>query len=604
MSIFKSLSRWNRMRLERRRLKNRWLTPSPYEIWLCQFDNFTAEQSADLSRRLMDCGPKISVLIPTYNPDLHHLSEAIESVLVQWHTNLELCIADDASTNPAVRALILSFAAKDKRIKHVFRPRNGHISAASNSAFELATGEFVALLDQDDLLAPHALSAVACAIERTPDVSLVYTDEDKINDFGRRFDPHFKPDWNALLLRSQNYICHLAVLRRELVTNVGGFRTGYEGAQDHDLLLRCIESLGPAQIHHVPLVLYHWRAHERSTAQNLSSKPYAQVNGRKVVQEHLDRIGVAAEVTAEAGHYRCHYAIPVAPPLVSIVMVIEEQQTFQMRFVQSLLLKTTYPNFELVIVDSRSNELQPLRGLTSLSTHPKVKLVRRTHSDNIATAYNEAIKAHAEGEFVCLVRQGIKVQADTWLTEMVSVGIQTGVGVVGARLHDAGGLLLHAGIILGLRGVAASPFKGQAKSDLHYMARPQLVQELSAVTGACMLTPRKLFLEMEGLDSLHLKATFHDVDYCLRVQATGHRVVYTPYAELVHHEFTTSQTQCSRENPNLVGADVQYMRSTWGNRLNMDPAYNPNLTLEDETFGLARLPRMTAIDWLTRQVGE
>ena len=598
MSLIEIVSRWNRRRLERRKLARLKKQPPPYTRWVAEFGGLSIEQSNALRQQGKGRGPLISVVIPTYNPDLEHLRAAIDSALNQIHMQVEVCIADDASTRPAVRALIEDFAKRDSRVKYVFRERNGHISAASNSALELATGEFVALLDQDDLLTDFALAAVARAIEQHPEAGLIYSDEDKINDSGYRFDPHFKPQWNAILLRSQNYICHLTVIRRSLIEAVGGFRQGFEGSQDHDLVLRCTEKLRDDQIVHIPLVLYHWRVHEGSTAQSLDSKPYAQINGCKAIQEHLDRLGVAAVAEMEGPFYRVRYKLPDALPKVSIVLLTRDRPELLRTCVTSVLDKTRYDNLEVIIVDNGTVDPEALALLEGFALDPRVTLLRDPSPFNFSALNNRAVQ-HATGDYLCLMNNDIEVLQPDWLSEMVSTGCQPGVGAVGARLYYPDGKIQHAGVVVGIGGVAGHPFKSQARDDSHYKARAQLMQEMTAVTGACLLTPRSLYEQLGGLNEVHLAVAFNDIDFCLRVCEAGYRIIYNPYAELVHHESVSRGREDTPEKKERFRTEVLYMLERWEAWLPCDRAYNPNLTLIEENFSIAAQPRVHAYTWLT-----
>lgn len=597
MSIIQIISRWNRKRLERRkqaRLKKQ--TP-PYARWIQDHGSLTNGSAASLREQWQDRGPLISVIIPTYNPDIAHLNAAVQSVLKQIYPRFEVCIADDASTNPAVRQAIQALARQDPRIKFLFREKNGHISAASNSALELATGEFVALLDQDDLLAEFALAAVAKTIEDHPEAGLIYSDEDKINDSGRRFDPHFKPEWNATLLRSQNYICHLTVVRRSLLQSVGGFREGFEGSQDHDLVLRCTEQLRDDQIIHIPLVLYHWRMHEGSTAQNLGSKPYAQLNGCKAIQEHLDRMGVNATVQLDGSFYRVRYILPETLPRVSVIVLTRDRPELLKKCVRSILDTTQYDNLEVIIVDNGTVDTEALSLLDGFAKDPRVVLLRDSSPFNFSALNNRAAQL-ATGEYLCLMNNDIEVLHADWLQEMVSVVLQPRVGAVGARLYYPDGKIQHAGVILGIGGVAGHPFKNQTRDNHHYMARPKLMQELTAVTAACLLTPRRVYDALGGLDETNLAVAFNDVDFCLRICESGLRIVYNPYAELIHHESVSRGREDTPEKKERFRSEVMYMLRRWEKWLPCDRAYNPNLTLAAENFAISDSPRIQSAEEL------
>jgi len=597
MSLMQKLSRWNRQRLERRKFARQNKEVPDYAQWVAQHATLSTQALSQLAGDVGALGPRISVLMPTFNPDLAHLRAAVASVLSQTHQDLELCIADDASTCAEVRPCIQELAAQDPRIKFIFREANGHISAASNSALSLCTGEFVALLDQDDLLAPHALSVVAATLRRQPGLSLAYSDEDKIDENGTRFKPHFKPDWNVTLLRSQNYVCHLVVLRRSLIESIGGFRLGYEGAQDHDLLLRCAEHLRSDEVVHIPLILYHWRVHAGSTASTLGSKPYALVNGCKAVQDHLDRVGLKGTVSHEGLFYRVQHACPEVLPKVSIILLTRDRPELLASCVQSVLDKTSYPNLEILIVDNGTKDPQALEHLSRFAQDPRVQLIRDASPFNYSALNNRAAR-QATGTLLCLMNNDIEVLDPDWLQEMVGVASVDGVGVVGSRLYYPDGGIQHAGVILRLNGVAAHPFRRQARDDGHYMARPMLMQELSAVTAACLVTHRAVYDAVGGLDEEHLAVAFNDVDYCLKVREAGWKVIYDPHAEFIHHESVSRGRDNTPEKRERFQREVAYMKDRWHAALAADPAYNPNLTDRHENFSLSPQPRTDIRRWL------
>lgn len=594
MSILQSLSRWNRLRLERRKQAKLDRRTPPYALWIQRFDTLSPQVADAVRQKWHDRGPLISVIVPTYNPDLAHLRAALESVQRQLYAHWELCIADDASTAPGVRELIQSFAEQDSRIKCVFRERNGHISAASNSALALANGEFIALLDQDDLLAEHALAAMAQAIHTHPDAGLIYSDDDKINDQGRRFSPHFKPDWNAFLLRSQNYICHLVAIRRSLVSEVGGFRIGLEGSQDHDLLLRCTERLQADQVVHVPHILYHRRAHAGEPVYGPACTPQALATGCQAIQDHLDRRGVPGIAEPDGTHYRVRYMPTSTLPRVSILLLTRDRPELLSSCVRSILEKTVYDDLEIIILDNGTAQPEALSLLEQFSQDPRVKLLRDASPFNFSALNNRAAKS-ATGDYLCLVNNDIEVLDGNWLHEMVSIALQPGVGAVGARLYYPNGTLQHAGVILGVGGIAGHVLRLQSKEDDHYMSRSKVTQELSAVTAACIMTPRAVYQSLRGLDAEHLTVAYNDIDYCLRVCEAGLKVVYNPYIELVHHESVSRGKEDTPEKKARLQHEKRYMQTRWSARLAADPAYNPNLSIAADNFALAEVPRMPLI---------
>lgn len=603
-AIVSWLSEWNRRRLERRKFarRNR-LTPS-YQAWV-EANATPSPADLDAWRRLGSQGdqPLVSVLLPVYNAKPQHLKAAIASVQAQTHERWELCIADDASTQPEVRDIIRTAASSDPRIKFCFRPTNGHISEASNSALALATGDFVALLDQDDLLAPHAFSVMVNEARQNPNASILYSDEDKIDDAGWRSSPHFKPDWNHTLLLSQNYVCHLLMMRRTLVQLVGGFRKGYDGAQDHDLLLRCVEHTDARDIHHVPQVLYHWRVHANSTAKSLDSKPYAQINGCKAVQDHLDRSGVNAKVIRDGLFYRVNYTAPTVWPKVSVVIPTRDRPGLLKQCVSSVLTQTNYENVEFLIVDNGTVDPEAITYLAELARDPRVRIIRDDRPFNYSALNNTAV-AESMGTVVCLMNNDIEVMDANWLQTMVISLLQPNVGVVGCKLYYPDGTLQHAGVIVGLGGDAGHIFRGQHRDDPHYMHRPMLRHELSAVTAACLVTRKDVYERLGGLDE-GFAVAFNDIDYCLRARKDGCKVIYDPYVELIHHESASRGRDQKPEQKARLRAERALFESRHSDYITHDPAYNPNLTLQGESASLATQPRhpksaSSAIGWVSK----
>lgn len=591
MSLIEIISAWNRRRLERRKFARRNRTAPDYQSWAARFSTPSLEE---LEEHRLRAGPSpspmISVLIPTYNPRPEHLEAAINSVLEQTYPWLEVCIADDASSDLTTRAIIEQFAARDSRVKHVFRERNGHISAATNSALTLASGDYVALLDQDDQLAPHALSIMVAELRSHPDAQILYSDEDKIDNQGWRSTPHFKPDWNHTLALAQNYVCHLLVIRRALVQAAGGFREGLEGAQDHDLLLRCVERVSPSAIRHVPQILYHWRVHERSTAKSLGSKPYAQLNGRRAVQEHLDRLHVAATVEQDGMFYRVRYQPPEQWPRVSVVIPTRDRPELLAKCLSTVLTQTDYPDIEFLIVDNGTVEPQALAWLERFKADPRVHVIRDETPFNYSALNNLAV-AGSSGSVICLMNNDIEVTDASWLRQMVSSLLQPGVGIVGGRLYYPDGTLQHAGVVVGLGGTAGHIFRGQKSDDTNYMHRPMLRQEYSAVTAACLVTRKEVYDQLGGLDT-DFAVAFNDIDYCLRARKRGWKVVYDPHAEMVHHESASRGRDRTPEQKARLSSEKARLMTRHADFIAHDPAYNPNLTIEHEDASLAPSPRI------------
>jgi glycosyltransferase involved in cell wall biosynthesis len=599
-SLVARVSTWNRGRLTRRRARRMARAVSEahgYQAWIDAYDTLTPTivESFKLRCRHLERRPLISVVMPVYNPTLDQLADAVRSVQAQIYGEWELCIADDASTAAGVAEWLTDLAQRDQRVRVVMRERNGHISEASNSALELARGDYVALLDQDDLLRPHSLLIVAEALNRYPDAALLYSDEDKIDERGRRTGHYFKSDWNPYLLRSHNMVSHLGVYRRSLVTEVGGFRRGFEGAQDYDLALRCCERIEPGQVVHLPFVLYHWRVHEKSTSGGLGAKPYARQATERALKEHLERCGIAGHAASTPCGYRIQYALPDPAPSVCIIVPTRNRAELLRACIASLLDETLYRNYEILIVDNGSDEEDALEYLLSIAEHPRVRVLRDDRPFNFSRLNNEAVR-RTDAEFVCLLNNDIEALTPGWLDEMMSLATQPGVGAVGAKLLYPDGTVQHAGVLLGVGGVAAHAHKHFRSFDFGYLGRARLIQEVSAVTAACLVVRRDHYLAVGGLDEQHLAVAFNDVDFCLKLKEHGLRNVWTPYAVLYHHESVSRGIEDDPSKEARFRREADYILYRWERAIRRDPAYSPNLTLNDEQFNLAFPPRVSLAD--------
>ncbi|MGU7840796.1 glycosyltransferase [Burkholderia sp. AW33-5] len=576
-------------------------SPETYARWIAQYD--TIDEGKRIALRTAVAGfarrPLISIVVPTYNSDVALLREMIESVRAQIYPQWELCVADDASTIEAVRATLADYASRDARIKVVLRDRNGHIAEASNSALACASGEYVALLDHDDILPEHALYMVVKAINEHPGARLFYSDEDKLTPDGQRIAPYFKSDWNPELFLTQNLFSHLGVYETALIREVGGFRKGFEGSQDHDLAMRCIEKAGHDAVHHIPHILYHWRVVPGSTAASGAEKPYALTAGIRAVEGHLQRIGVEATVSQAAsdiGLICVRYSIPVPAPLVSIVIPTRDGVELLRQCVESIFDRSTYPNFEIVIVDNGSVKPETLAYFDSLHMRPNVRVLRDDRPFNFS-ALNNAAVSQSKGEYVCLLNNDIEVITPDWLEEMVSLAAQPGNGAIGACLWYPNDTLQHGGVMLGLGGVAGHIHARLPRGAFGYFGRAVSTQNLSVVTAACLLIRRSIYDEVQGLDE-ELAVAFNDVDFCIRVRNAGYRNVWTPHAELYHHESATRGSDLSPEKAQRFRRELLFMEQRWGAALLNDPAYNPNLTLDasKHAFALADEPRIGQFD--------
>jgi glycosyltransferase involved in cell wall biosynthesis len=590
--------------------------PDSYAAWVAAYDTLTPESADRIREKLKQLRrrPLISVLMPTYDTPERWLVRAIESVRRQLYENWELCIADDASKAPHVRKILARYQQKDPRIKVVYRETNGHISAASNSALALVHGEFLALLDHDDELRPHALACVALELDAHPDADLVYSDEDKIDENGHRYDHYFKPDWNPDLFLVQNYISHLGVYRTLLVREVGGFRVGYEGSQDWDLAMRVVERTAPERIRHIPKILYHWRSVPGSTAMLIGAKSYATQAAEKVITEHLIRRGIEATISPTKGSYwRVHYPLPDPAPRVTLIIPTRNRLNVLRPCIESLREKTTYPNFEVLIVDNDSDDPETLSYLAQLETDDAnasgrgqpdadasadagtpatripVRVLRFPGEFNYSAINNFGVQ-HTDAPVIGLLNNDLEVIHGDWLEEMVSHALRPEIGCVGAKLYYPTDRIQHAGVILGIGGVAAHAWQTHPRGAAGQAHRNLLQQNLSAVTAACLVIRREVYVEVGGLDE-SLRVAFNDVDFCLKVRAAGYRNFWTPYAELYHHESASRGAEDTLEKRDRFRKEVEYVMAKWGDLLQHDPAYNPNLTLTINDFTLALPPR-------------
>ena len=531
--------------------------------------------------------PKISIAMPVYNVEEKWLRLCIDSILNQVYTNWELCMADDASTDPNVKKILTEYQQLDERIRVVFREQNGHISEATNSALAIATGEFVALLDNDDELAINAFYEVVKVLNENPELDLIYSDEDKIDMDGNRSDPAFKPDWSPDLLLGTNYISHLGVYRRSILEEIGGFRKGYEGSQDYDLVLRFTEKTTKERITHIPKVLYYWRMLPTSTAVDQGSKGYAFEAGLRAVQDALVRRGMNGHAThgAANGLYDVYYDIE-SEKLVSIIIPTKNGYKDVQRCVSSIIEKTTYQNYEIIMADNGSTDPK----MHELYAEFEQQLPGRFFVEsidipfNFSTINNRAAKK-AHGEYLLFLNNDTEVITENWLTLMVSFAQQERIGCVGAKLLYPNNTVQHAGVILGLGGVAGHGHYGYSHGDLGYFGRLAINVNYSAVTAACLLMKKADFDAVGGFEEAFTVA-FNDVDLCLKVQALGRDNVWLHEAELYHFESQTRGYDDKGKKKKRFEQEKVMMEEKWGPLIENDPFYNPNLTRDIPNFSL------------------
>jgi GT2 family glycosyltransferase len=548
-----------------------------YRIWVGRHtltDDDVASLRRDLAR--LPHQPRISILTPVYNTPETALRRMAASVSAQIYPNWELCVIDDGSTDPRVGRFLDELQSADARrirVRHLVA--NEGIAGASAAALELASGEFVALLDHDDELAPEALYEVVRRLNADPDLDIVYSDEDKLELDGRRVEPFFKPGWSPDLLLSMNYIGHLAALRRSLVEDVGGFRRGFDGSQDYDLFLRCAERT--ERIAHIPKILYHWRKLPSSASTGHAAKPLAHGAATLAIAEALRRRDREASVESVIpGRYAVRYALR-DQPLVSIIIPTRDRWQLLRQCLDSIRTLTDYPNYEIVVLDNDSTEPATRAFLGSLDGTAKVAV---SHGQfNFARINNEGVK-HAAGDYFLFLNNDTTITRPQWLRAMLEHAQRPEVGAVGARLLYPDGRIQHAGVVLGIGGVAGHAFKYDRPDAGTHFDLPNVVRNCSAVTAACMMVRRQVFEEVGGFDE-RFAVAFNDVDLCCRIRARGYLIVYTPLAELCHLESASRKSLHPPEDDAL-------MWQHWGDAIQAgDPYYNPNLTRVYEDWRIA-----------------
>ena len=558
---------------------------SDYQIWLDT--NFPKESDfAPMAKSLqnLDYKPVISVIMPVFNTPKCYLEEAIESVLNQIYPYWELCIADDASTKTETIETIKEYAAQDSRIKVVFRQENGHISRASNSALEIATGDFIALLDHDDLLTRDAFYEIALVLNKDPDSDMIYSDEDKVEDNGNLRDPFFKPDWCPDSLLSRMYIGHLVAYRKSLVQEIEGFRVGYEGAQDYDLALRITEKTD--KIVHIPKILYHWRVHFESTASSLTTKNYATIAAQKAILEAIHRRNEPGKVIpVVGGHHIVRYEIKDYK-LVSIIIPTKDLPNTLDTCLRSIFEKTQYPNYEVILIDNGSVEDKTKELIAQWSAKEPNKF--RSYLLDIPFNYpkiNNYAAERAKGEYLLFLNNDTEVLTPDWLDAMVEQAQRPSIGAVGALLLYLDSTIQHAGVITGLGGVAGHSHKHYHRNSPGYFFQIQTVNNYSAVTAACLMCRRKVFEAVGGFEE-KLAVAFNDVDLCLKIKERGYRNIYLPHVVLYHYESKSRGYEDNLEKQARFLKEIEYMKSKWQTSLTIDPCYSTHLSHQTEDYSI------------------
>lgn len=556
-------------------------TPPPYEIW-CMLNDPTPEELEKQRKTKFKIEPKISILVPMYNTPINFFTELVQYLIDQTYTNWELCLADGS---PNRNEEIETICKKDERIKYNYTNKNLGISGNTNEALKMATGDYIALLDHDDLLPVNALYEVVKAINEDPEIEFIYTDEDKITTMDKpRFDPHFKPDFAIDTLRSNNYICHFSVFRKDLMEKLGGERSKYDGAQDYDIIIRMAETA--KNIKHIPKILYHWRVHELSTAKaGGDAKPYAFEAGITVLQDHLKRVGLEGTVThgATLGTYKIDYKVKGEPKVTILIPNRNEPKTLK-TCIESILELTTYKNYEIVIIENNSTEKDIFEYYKELEKNEKIKVLYYPEKGfNYSKIINYGVK-NTDGEYIIQLNNDTKLLTPDWLEKMVGMNQREDVGAVGVKLYYPDGTIQHAGTIIGVYGVAGHVFRGLYKNTHGYFARESHIQNLSAVTAACIMAKRSVYEEVGYMEEAFAVA-FNDIDFCLKIIKSGKKIIYNPFVEFTHYESKSRGAEDTPEKQERFKKEIDLFYERWGEyKKKGDPYYNINLRLDSDQY--------------------
>lgn len=560
--------------------------PLHYNEWFGRH-RITEEELETQRKHKFDFEPKISILVPTYNTDLNMLHEMIDSVISQSYSNWELCIADGSQGNDALEKELLEYSNKDSRIKVTFLEKNQGISGNTNGALELATGEFVGLLDHDDVVEPDLLYEVVKTLQDR-EIEALYTDEDKVNETLTEYsDPNFKPDFSIDLLRSHNYITHFFVVKRQIISEIGGFRSEFDGSQDYDLIFRCVEKA--KKVGHVSKSLYHWRMCEGSTAEDPRSKMYCYDAGKRAIEAHLSRCGIEAKVDYAGenlwGLYHTKYTVK-DNPLVSVVIANMDHVKDLDKCIRSIQKNSTYKNVEFVIVENNSQKKETFEYYKEIQAeYDNVKVLTWEREFNYSAINNYGVK-NADGEYILLLNNDTELITPDAIEEMLGICQRSDVGIVGAKLLYADNTVQHAGVIIGFGNYAGHIFTLKEDSDYGYMMRAQINCNYNAVTAACLMTRKEIFNEVNGL-SEDLAVAGNDIDFCLKVRDKGYLVVYDAFAKWHHYESKSRGYETTPEKKERYEKELDIFRKRWAEILkNGDPYYNKNFPIEIAPYTL------------------
>ncbi len=549
-----------------------------YQQWIL-LNEPTDKELEEQTKTKFKLNPKMSIIVPMYNTPEKYFEELVDRMIEQTYPNWELCLADGSKEK---NAKIEKICEKDKRIKYKFINDNKGISGNTNEALKLVTGDYVSLLDHDDMLSKNALYEVVKCINENPDVEFIYTDEDKFTELkGKRWEPHFKPDFAIDSLRSNNYICHFSTFKKELMDKLGGFRSKYDGAQDYDIIIRMSELTD--KIVHIPKVLYHWRVHPQSTAAATAgeAKPYAFEAGIKVLEDHLKRCNLKGTVEhgITLGNYIIHYEVEGNPKVSIIIPNMDHKDDLKV-CIDSILELTTYNNYEIVVVENNSKNEETFEYYKEIEKNEKVRVIYYPEKQfNYSKIINFGVR-NSEGEYVMQLNNDTKLITPNWLEELLGYAQRKDVGLVGVKLFYPDDTIQHAGVIIGMGGIGGHVLRELYKDHRGYFARDSYVQDLSAVTAACMIGRKEIYEEVGFMDESYAVA-FNDIDFCLKVREKGYLIVFDPHVQLTHYESKSRGYEDTPEKQARFKGEVERFEKRWKSVLDKgDPYFNPNFRLD------------------------
>ncbi len=572
------------------KLSNKDLFINKYNKWLEKNENINLNEVSSLRKKIKSSNLdyKFSIVMPVYNPDPRFLKEAIESVIDQIYQNWELCIADDASTNPEIKLILDDFEKKDKRIKVIYRKENGHISKASNSALSICNGNYIGFLDHDDTLSKHALLWTACEAKKNPKAQIFYSDEDKIDETGRYDGPYFKPDFSPELFYSHNLITHFAVYKKKLVMKVKGFRSEFNGAQDYDFALRALSYCGVKHVCHIPKILYHWRQHSGSTALDSGSKPYAMIAGEKALNQYFKKNKISYTAKHIGHAYKLSGSIPKILPKVSVIIPSNNIKNLS-KCIKSIFKNSTYTNYEIIVMVNGQLNIGDVDNL--LAANKKLKIFRYDGEFNYSRINNTGAK-YSSGDYLLFLNDDIQIISNDWIETLLGFAKREDIGAVGLKLLYSNDTIQHGGVVLGINDWAGHAFKGFPKNSPGSNGRLSLVSNFSAITAACLMVSKLKFNLVRGFNDRELKVACNDVDFCLKLLSRGLRNVYCGHASLYHYESISRGYEDTKEKKERFLRESDYVMRKWNNFFEKDPFYNPNLTINTQDFDLAENPRI------------